>query len=532
MGNARKFGHTAGVFLARPLLFFCFWVLAVSARAEGLLPHARVPRLLRLVDARGVAIGGECFAPQFSSRGDGLFFTRADNWRSARSLWFASPLVLAGERYPAWRAVPVWPSNAPPRLIQAVQLRGNDATFLAIGAEANQNPATQLWRVEALIGKRQLLWSGREPMSQLAPSPDGKTLVFTRYGRDKSGRETPQLWRLNLDESRSKPALLFPNARRAVWLDSSTLVFERIIGRETSFFALNPFTSAPPRFLLRGSGEGAALSRGEGLVFAARAIKAPTTSLFVLARDGSGLHAFAGTEGARHPGVAQDGTQLSFDAPDPRSGNRALWLATLDSGTTESATPTGFSRAKQPRIQVVRCELEPMPLPPPAPASTPAPRATPLPTPLPLPTSVPQPQPEPSPAVPSQVSDKADMDVAGTLAKVGANARMRATFWAKNRGTRPWTPHDVRVVVRWIDFEAGTRRRWEWKWMRAPVPPLGQTRFPLDLVVPSKPGRYKIIYGLIRLNSKGAGFSPPPYNASQESWPGEFAATAFAVTVN
>ena len=127
--------------------------------------------------------------------------------------------------------------------------------------------------------------------------------------------------------------------------------------------------------------------------------------------------------------------------------------------------------------------------------------------------------------------DAANINVIGTLASVPAGGTMRVTFWAQNKGNRTWTPQDTRLVMRWIDFSTGTRRLWNFKWMRTSVAPNGQTRFDFDVTAPAKPGRYKLIYGLVRLSAPGADFTPPRYDAPQDAWPNEFAAIAFAVNV-
>ncbi len=506
--------------MARPILFFAVASVCWPACAQNLLPRPRAPRLLRLVDDKGTSLQGDCFAPQFASRGDGLFFLRS--FKGVRSLWFASPLVQPGERYPAWRARAVWQPQAPFQLSEFRVVASDNPAFIATGVGGT---GMQLLRVE--VGREtgvQKLWSGRERMAHPALSPNGETVVFTRFLREGRAVEAPQLWRIASKGQSAKPVLVAKNARRAFWLDETTLVFERLTATATAFYSLDPLLPAAPKLLLRGSGEGAAIGKGAGLVFAARLPKASTTSLFSLARDGSGLRALSSTSGARRPAVALDDSHLAFDAPDPKTRVLSLWIASLDSGQQSLAS------SALPRAGVMRCEIKPMPLPPPAPPEkrNPAPR----PTPLPVPTPAPEPNPTPTPTPPSPQEDRADMDVAGTLADVAANGKMRVVFWAKNRGTRTWSPGDVRVVVRWVDFATGTRRRWKFNWMRETVPPLAQTRFPLDVIVPAKAGRYKVIYSLIRLPSKGANVSPPPHNAPQDSWPGEFASTAFAVNVN
>ena len=514
--------------MARLLLFFALLGFGWPVCAQNLLPRPRAPRLLRLVDDKGAPLGGDCFAPQFASNGNGLYFLRSQ--KGAQSLWFASPLVQPGERFPAWRARLLWQPKAPIQLSEARVLDG-DTSFVATGVSGS---TMQLWRVEVgREAKVQTLWSGRERMAHPAPSPDGKAVVFTRFVRDWKGSEAPQLWQIAASGRDAKPTLVVKGARRALWLDGATLVFERIAGSSTAFYSINPFAPESPKLLLRGSGEGAAFGNGAGLVFAARPAKASTTSLFSLARDGSGLRALTSIPGARRPAVALDDSRLAFDAPAPKTRALSLWIAALDADSAQQSPLSSASFHRAPsRFRRAPCEIEPMPLPPPAPPGNPSPRPTLLPTPLPVPTPSPEPNPTPTPTPPSPHEDRADMDVAGTLADVAANGKMRVVFWAKNRGTRSWTPEDVRVVVRWVDFVSGTRRRWSFNWMRGGVAPMAQARFPLDVIAPAKAGRYKVIYSLIRLPSKGAKVSPPPYNAPQESWPGEFASTAFAVNVN
>ncbi len=520
--------------MGRPFLFFAFWGIGLSLRADADLPQPRASRLLRLIDANGTALQGDCFAPQFSASGDGLFFLRNER-NGARSVWLASPLARPGERYPAWKATPILRSTASWQLGDAISLRGDKKLFITVGTPIGQSKVNQLARTEIEGSvKNNPLWTGQERMAHLAPSPDGATVVFTRYLRDLQGRETPQLWRIGSAAHDGKPTLISKNARRAVWLDGSTLVFERLAGRATAFYSLNPFSTDAPRLLLQGSGEGASVGEGAGIIFAARAASAQTTSLFLLARDGSGLRAVVGTDGARRPSVSGDGSRLAYDAPDPKNGALALWIAPLAAAQTSAFSPASLRQPTPKAPKALLCQIEPMPLPPPASPTDPdeRPRATPLPTPLPIPTPAPRPVPTPTPIPPSPGADKADMDVAGTLANVAANGKMHVTVWAKNRGARVWSPDDVRVVVRWIDFAAGTRRRWDYKWIKGAVPPLGQFRLPIDVTAPSKPGRYKVIYGLIRLSSKGAPIVPPAFDASQDNWPGEFVATAFAVNVN
>lgn len=117
-----------------------------------------------------------------------------------------------------------------------------------------------------------------------------------------------------------------------------------------------------------------------------------------------------------------------------------------------------------------------------------------------------------------------------------AGQKATVTFWALNEGTQGWetggrgqSAGAVRLVARWVDLERGNRHKWTLHWLRTPVAPGQRTRWTFDLVAPPKPGRYKLIYGLVRLH--GEKVQEPAYNAPQNSWPDEFAAIAFAVTV-
>ena len=150
----------------------------------------------------------------------------------------------------------------------------------------------------------------------------------------------------------------------------------------------------------------------------------------------------------------------------------------------------------------------------------------------PLPVPSPDVTPAPAPQGPRDSDEnRADMDVAGTLAHVAPGGKMAVEVWAKNRGTATWTPRGTRIIVRWIDFSTGTRRRWSYNWIKVTVAPLAQFRQSLDVPVPPRAGRYKVVYGLVRVGSDGKAGAPPAYDAPQNVWPGEFAAVAFSVNV-
>ena len=129
----------------------------------------------------------------------------------------------------------------------------------------------------------------------------------------------------------------------------------------------------------------------------------------------------------------------------------------------------------------------------------------------------------------------AQFNVSGTPARMEPGQKIKVTFWGLNRGTANWqTGSDganrVRLVARWVDFSTGTRRGWNFFWLRDAVAPGERTKWDFDLTAPARPGKYKLIYGLVQLPASGE-FKAPAYSAPQESWDGEFGAIAFAVEV-
>ena len=129
----------------------------------------------------------------------------------------------------------------------------------------------------------------------------------------------------------------------------------------------------------------------------------------------------------------------------------------------------------------------------------------------------------------------AQFNVAGTPARVEPGQKIKLTFWGWNRGTANWETggegaNRVRLVARWIDFSTGTRRGWNFFWLRDAVSAGERTNWDFDLTAPSRPGQYKLIYGLVRWPASGE-FRAPAYSAPQENWDGEFGAIAFAVEV-
>ena len=129
----------------------------------------------------------------------------------------------------------------------------------------------------------------------------------------------------------------------------------------------------------------------------------------------------------------------------------------------------------------------------------------------------------------------AQFNVAGTPAHMAPREKVKVTFWGWNRGTVGWETggsgaNRVRLVARWVDFSTGTRRQWNYFWLREAVAPGERTKWEFDLPAPARAGKYKLIYGLIRLPASGE-YKQPAYSEPQETWPDEFGAIAFAVEV-
>ena len=258
--------------------------------------------------------------------------------------------------------------------------------------------------------------------------------------------------------------------------------------------------------------------------------------------------------------------RLPLVAPDPKpNGIPVMPPPVKRPNIGAPAPPNAFQQSPFPDVMLPPLPPAPSdasdvpsfpiaPAPPPTPLTNVAPvRATPpkiVPTPVPKPVATPAPPPtlaEP-PTVPDANADAdantnpnpnapfvARFNVSGTPAKMAPGQKVSVTFWGWNRGSATWQTGGagadrVRVVARWMDFSTGTRRQWNFSWLQAPVAPDGRAKMELNLTAPTRPGKYKLIYGLVRLPDKGE-FSAPPYNAPQEAWDGEFSAIAFAVEV-
>jgi hypothetical protein len=251
-----------------------------------------------------------------------------------------------------------------------------------------------------------------------------------------------------------------------------------------------------------------------------------------------------------------DNDTLALWTPPRPLGDWTLRLTVFSRGGAAQSIlrvklPLGGSPASRPAVKNVQmvpeATLPPLPLPPPAPIpglapyplnlTTPVPQATP--NPRPAFTPILPPKPVTTPETPKLQGPAptfiANFNVSGVLAKVAPNQKTTVTFWGHNTGTATWQTGGkgadrVRLVARWVDFSTGTRRKWNFHWLKSPVVGGGRTKFEIELAPPTRPGKYKLIYGLVRLPAGGE-YTAPAYNLPQEAWPAEFSAIAFAVEV-
>ncbi len=88
------------------------------------------------------------------------------------------------------------------------------------------------------------------------------------------------------------------------------------------------------------------------------------------------------------------------------------------------------------------------------------------------------------------------------IIKPGQSATVLAIL--RNTGTRPWSAEGlpVRLLIRWFDAATGMRARWEIKWLNQVVPPGGTAQLKFDIEFPSRPGRYRLSYALVRLSGE------------------------------
>jgi hypothetical protein len=119
--------------------------------------------------------------------------------------------------------------------------------------------------------------------------------------------------------------------------------------------------------------------------------------------------------------------------------------------------------------------------------------------------------------------------------KAGASTQVAVTL--KNTGSRSWSStgsSPVRLVVRWVNTATNSRSSWSVHWLGKTVEPGQSADVAFPLKAPSRSGKYTLTYALVRLNGQvydGKKYTPPPSNAQDHRWPGEFGAVDFEIQV-
>jgi len=265
-----------------------------------------------------------------AERGSTRGSTRGSSEAAMRNVvWRATPLTRFSDGFFAEQAAPLPDGRSLLCVTNATDLRGNNS------------PHTQIARLDLNSGALTALTKNTSRNHSPAVTSDGRRFAFVSE-RDGASEiyvmpiEGGTAWRVTT------------MAQHPSWLDDSTLVFEstrpgqiglyKIIVPEN--FGQGARDSRAQRFYTR-HGEATLSSDGAVLAIASQtAATAPDGSrvmesrLSILAGDGSGERSIPGTEGARAPAFAADGSAIIFDAPvasereqstDPKAP-RALWL--------------------------------------------------------------------------------------------------------------------------------------------------------------------------------------------------------------
>ena len=137
-------------------------------------------------------------------------------------------------------------------------------------------------------------------------------------------------------------------------------------------------------------------------------------------------------------------------------------------------------------------------------------------------------------APPAPVSDHGDaarIDVAGTPAEMEVAETLEVVATLRNKGRTTWTASGdspVRLLVRWTDMTGGYRVRWAIVWPQTPTRPDQTAQVRFTVTAPSRPGRYKVTYALLRVPG---GVVQQPRETGDTPWPGEFGGAAYEVVV-
>jgi hypothetical protein len=170
-----------------------------------------------------------------------------------------------------------------------------------------------------------------------AISPDGRRRAFASA---RLGLEAVYVAAVNAPETSARRVATL--ARNPVWLDASTLLYESTRPGHQALYKISvpsDASAAPPtpQLWFEKAGEATVSPDRQSVCVAARDEHDQSTQLYLLAADGSGARAIAGTSGARRPCFSVSGDEIYFDAPAPReegsassaSASRVIWMIPL-----------------------------------------------------------------------------------------------------------------------------------------------------------------------------------------------------------
>lgn len=267
-------------------------------------------------------------------RGNGVFFTLERG--GTRNIWRAFPDPQDDSRFPVWRALPVTELRAPLYAAQPTSLPGDRALVCvsnALASAPNTTEVAQIVRYDLVNSEFRALSDGARLYQAPQVSPDGMSVAFAG-GENDNMRVFAVSNNNAIKRVIPEVKLVGTQMRRPIWLDDQTLLMENLAPQARGLYQMPIDGSRPAQVVVRGGGEASILG-ASGLVFSAKTSRSAPTSLYVVARDGSGLRMLAETSGARRPATSPNGQMLAYDSP--QGSSHALWVVPLLSVKTQSA---------------------------------------------------------------------------------------------------------------------------------------------------------------------------------------------------